>query len=126
MGWVTNEELRYAASGELLSHSPTTYKIPNVGDIPDVFNMSFMNNPDSAVSIHRSKALGEPPLLLGISVWAAIKNALSYVGGARVADIALPATGERILMALTGYEVEHDMKRAKSAGQLKGVSLSSS
>ena len=115
MGWATNEELRYAASGELLSHSPTTYKIPNMGDIPDAFNMNFLNNPDSDVSIHRSKALGEPPLLLGLSVWAAIKNALSYVGGSKVADVALPATGERILMALTAYE--RDRKKPPSASK---------
>jgi len=68
MGWVTTEELKYAESGELLSHSPTTYKIPNISDVPDVFNIAFLDNPDNVVSLKGSKALGEPPLLLGIFV----------------------------------------------------------
>jgi len=106
MGWVTTEELRYSETGELLSHSPTTYKIPNVGDLPQVFNVKFMDNPDNTMSIHRSKALGEPPLLLGISVWAAVKNALSYANGGKFVDLAIPATGERILMAMTALQEE--------------------
>jgi xanthine dehydrogenase large subunit len=106
MGWVTTEELRYSESGELLSHSPTTYKIPNMGDLPAVFNVNFLNNPDNAVSIRRSKALGEPPLLLGISVWAAVRNAMAYASGGKPIDLAIPATGERILMTLAGYEQE--------------------
>ncbi|MBV8781610.1 MAG: molybdopterin-dependent oxidoreductase, partial [Phycisphaerae bacterium] len=122
MGWVTTEELRYAPSGELLTHSPTTYKIPNISDLPEVFNVNFLNNPDSAVSIHRSKALGEPPLLLGISVWTAIKNALSYVGGERVAEIALPATGERVLMAMTEFEYSRE-ERKDAKGAKKKVKM---
>jgi xanthine dehydrogenase large subunit len=104
MGWVTTEELRYAASGELLSHSPTTYKIPNIGDVPPVFNVEFLDNPDNAVSLRRSKAVGEPPLLLGISVWAAAKNALSYVSGVEAAKLNIPATGEQLLTLMTQYE----------------------
>src|SRR5205814_5542876 len=78
MGWVTTEELRYSDAGELLSHSPTTYKIPNIGDVPDVFNVALLDNPNNTMSLKRSKAMGEPPLLLGVSVWTAVKNALSY------------------------------------------------
>ncbi len=63
MGWVTTEELKYAANGELLSHSPTTYKIPNIGDLPETFNVSFLDNPNCSVSLKGSKAMGEPPLL---------------------------------------------------------------
>ncbi len=104
MGWVTTEELRYAESGELLSHSPTTYKIPNIGDVPAVFNVKFLDNPDNAVSLKRSKAVGEPPLLLGISVWAAAKNALSYLSGGEVPQLKIPATGEQLLMLMTRYD----------------------
>src|SRR5439155_6387495 len=57
MGWVTTEELKYSQHGELLSHSPTTYKIPNISDVPEVFNVAFLDNPDNTVSLHRSKAL---------------------------------------------------------------------
>ncbi|MGB7161290.1 MAG: xanthine dehydrogenase molybdopterin binding subunit [Tepidisphaeraceae bacterium] len=101
MGWVTTEELKYAETGELLSHSPTTYKIPAISDVPRVFNVKFLDNPDNVVSLHRSKSLGEPPLLLGISVWAAVKHALSFVGGRQIPRLDLPATVEQILTVMT-------------------------
>src|SRR5207253_3987642 len=94
MGWLTNEELRWDAKGNLLSHSPTTYKIPNIGDVPAVFNVDWIDA-ENPLNIRSSKAVGEPPLLLAISVFMAIKNAL---GGAK---INAPATGEEILMRLT-------------------------
>ncbi|HEY1685127.1 MAG TPA: xanthine dehydrogenase molybdopterin binding subunit [Tepidisphaeraceae bacterium] len=99
VGWVTTEELVYSAQGNLLSYSPTTYKIPNISDLPDVFNVSWIDNPDNHVSLLRSKSVGEPPLLLGISAFTAVKNALSYLGEESM-KIALPATGERILLAM--------------------------
>ena len=101
MGWCTTEELKYGAKGQLLSYSPTTYKIPNISDVPDVFNVRFFDNPDNAVSLRRSKSVGEPPLCLGLSVWLACKNALSYVEPERAKAFALPATGEEILRVLT-------------------------
>lgn len=101
MGWVTTEELKYNAKGTLLSHSPTTYKIPNIGDLPDVFNVDMYPNPDNAISIKRSKAVGEPPLLMGISVWTAVKDALRSVSGEAFAGLQLPATGEEVLMRMT-------------------------
>ncbi len=104
MGWVTTEELKYDPKGNLLSHSPTTYKIPNIGDLPPVFNVEFIDNPDCNVSLKGSKAMGEPPLLLGISVWAAAKNALSYLSGKERAELSIPATGEQLLMRMTELE----------------------
>jgi len=101
LGWVTTEALRYNDAGALLSHSPTTYKIPNVGDIPEVFNVAMLENDNNEISLHRSKAMGEPPLLLGISVWAAVKDALRYANGGKSVQLSLPATGEEILMRLT-------------------------
>jgi xanthine dehydrogenase large subunit len=100
LGWVTTEELKYSSRGELLSHSPTTYKIPNIGDLPEVFNLRFLENPDSRVSLLRSKSLGEPPLLLAISVWAAAKQAVSAVSPAAASRLSLPATGEVLLLAM--------------------------
>jgi xanthine dehydrogenase large subunit len=108
MGWVTTEELKYSDAGELLSHSPTTYKIPNISDVPEVFNISLLDNPDNTVSLRRSKALGEPPLLLGVSVWTAVKQALSFV--TRDGDLprlSLPATGETILLAMENAAERH-------------------
>jgi xanthine dehydrogenase large subunit len=100
MGWVTTEDLRYSSRGALLSHSPTTYKVPNVTDLPAVFNVDFIDNPDNTMNIHGSKAVGEPPLLLGVAVWTAVKHALSFVSPGTVAKLNLPATGEEVLRRL--------------------------
>jgi xanthine dehydrogenase large subunit len=101
MGWVTTEQLVYSEKGALLSCSPTTYKIPAITDVPEQFNVRFLDNPHNDVSLYRSKAVGEPPLLLGISVWLAAKNAIAYAGETHPGALALPATGERLLMALS-------------------------
>jgi len=100
LGWVTTEELKYSGLGELLSHSPTTYKIPNVGDLPEIFNLEFFENPDRNISLLRSKALGEPPLMLAISVWTAAKRAISSVSPTAASNLSLPATGETLLLAM--------------------------
>jgi len=102
MGWLTNEELRYSDDGVLLSHSPTTYKIPNIQDVPEVFNVDWIKNDQNQLNIRSSKAVGEPPLVLSISVWMAVKNALSYVTN-EIPKLNAPATGEEILMRLTAY-----------------------
>ncbi len=103
MGWVTTESLRYAPSGELWSHSPTTYKIPNIQDVPRTFNVDYVEI-DNSVNIRGSKAAGEPPLLLAISVWTAIKHALSFASGGRIPQLDLPATNEEIVMRLAEYK----------------------
>jgi xanthine dehydrogenase large subunit len=110
MGWATTEDLRYSEAGELLSHSPTTYKVPNVTDLPPVFNVDFLDNTENSLNLYASKAVGEPPLLLGVSVWAAVKHGLSFASGGQVARLNLPATNEEILRRLAEYE-------AKSAPQ---------
>ncbi len=107
IGWVTTEELRYADSGALLSHSPTTYKIPNIQDIPDTFNVNVIANDKNTglnVNVRGSKAVGEPPLCLGVSVWLAVKHALSFVSEAELPRLALPATNEQILSRLSHYK----------------------
>jgi xanthine dehydrogenase large subunit len=101
MGWVTGEELVYNAKGHLLSNSPTTYKIPNISDVPRMFNARVLDNPNNVVSLHRSKAVGEPPLLLGLSVWCAVKDALRNAARDRAVQLRIPATGEQILSALS-------------------------
>ncbi len=100
MGWVTTENLVYADSGELKTYSPTTYKIPNIQDTPRVFNVDFITNNDNECNVHRSKAVGEPPFLLGTSVWTAIKHALSYRADSKQMNLKSPATGEEILTEL--------------------------
>lgn len=100
MGWVTAENLVYSKEGNLLSYSPTTYKIPSIHDIPRVFNIDLIENDTNNVCVHKSKAVGEPPLLLGSSVWNAIKNALRYVNPKQASKLRLPATCEEIVMLL--------------------------
>jgi xanthine dehydrogenase large subunit len=95
-----NEELRHDAKGNLLSHSPTTYKIPNIQDVPPVFNVDWIDA-ENALNIRSSKATGEPPLVLAISVWMAVKNALSYLSDGEIPKLHAPATGEEILMRIT-------------------------
>jgi len=93
IGWVTAEELRYTNKGALLSHSPTTYKIPGIRDIPDDLRLEFFDNKLHDFNIRSSKAVAEPPLMLGMAVFCAIKNALGK-------KINLPATNEEILSVL--------------------------
>ncbi|MDZ4660337.1 MAG: xanthine dehydrogenase molybdopterin binding subunit [Pseudomonadota bacterium] len=100
LGWVTTEKLYYNKDGSLLTRSPSTYKIPSVQDIPRIFNIDFLINDENRKNLSGSKAVGEPPLLLAISVWTAIKNALSASARKKPVTIKLPATQEEILMNL--------------------------
>jgi xanthine dehydrogenase large subunit len=106
MGWLTMEELVWhPVSGKLTTHAPSTYKIPTANDCPPVFNVKLFENDNVEDSIHRSKAVGEPPLLLPFSVFYAIRDAVSSVGGHRVdPPLAAPATSESILRALTAVQ----------------------
>jgi xanthine dehydrogenase large subunit len=114
MGWVTAEALVYDERGNLLSYSPTTYKIPATTDVPEVFNVATFDNKDNVRNVYRSKAVGEPPLMLGIAVWAAVKNALSYAAAGVPVDLQLPATGEEILRCLTNLGVRCQVSGARS------------
>jgi len=101
VGWVTDEELRYDDAGELLSTGPTTYKIPNITDLPRELNVDFIDNPKHQKNIRLSKAVGEPPLMLGLAVWLAARHAMSVIADGKAVDLAIPATGEQLLMCLT-------------------------
>jgi xanthine dehydrogenase large subunit len=95
MGWLTCEELWWDAAGRLRTVGPSTYKIPGSRDVPPVMNLRLLEGAPARVStIFRSKAVGEPPLLLATSVWNALKDAIG------TPDLDLPATPERVLMAL--------------------------
>ena len=102
-GWLTCEELVWSDQGVLLTHSPDTYKIPAVGDRPLEFNVKFLENAAQKNTIHGSKAVGEPPLMLAISVREAIRDAIAaFAFGNASGEIPLPvpATGEAIWMAI--------------------------
>ena len=101
MGWLTTEELQWDDAGRLLTHSPDTYKIPAVGDMPQIFNVTLLKRATQKGVIHGSKAVGEPPLMLAISVREAIRDAVAAFGpsGGQV-PLALPATCEVIHRAI--------------------------
>jgi xanthine dehydrogenase large subunit len=101
-GWLTTEELVWhPQTGKLSTHAPSTYKIPTANDCPPVFNVKLYDGDNPADTIHRSKAVGEPPLLLPFSVFFAIRDAVSAVGGHRVdPPLSSPATSESILRAI--------------------------
>lgn len=101
-GWVTTENLYYDTKGKLLSHSPSTYKIPNIQDTPRVFNVSLLENLGNNKNIRGTKAVGEPPLLLAIGVWTAISDAISQLPHyeSDYPDLQIPATSEVCLRAM--------------------------
>ncbi|MCW5298171.1 xanthine dehydrogenase molybdopterin binding subunit [Herbaspirillum lusitanum] len=101
MGWLTTEELWWNKDGKLMTHAPSTYKIPAVSDCPTDFRTQLFKNSNVSDTIHRSKATGEPPLLLPFSVFLAIRDAVSAVGEHRVnPPLRAPATSEAILDAI--------------------------
>ncbi|MGO0309376.1 xanthine dehydrogenase molybdopterin binding subunit [Endozoicomonas acroporae] len=105
MGWMTTEELVWDDSGRLLSNNPATYKIPTIEDMPPVFNVELFQQPNPKHTIYHSKAVGEPPFMLGMSVWCAIRDAVSSLSDYQVnPQIDVPATPERVLTAVTSIK----------------------
>lgn len=97
-GWLTMEELVWDDKGRLSTHAPATYKIPCASDRPDVFNVNLWDGDNPAETVFKSKAVGEPPLMLGISAWLALSDAVAACG-VDYPDLDAPATPERVLMA---------------------------
>jgi xanthine dehydrogenase large subunit len=127
MGWLTTENLVYDKEGLLISHSPSTYKIPSIQDTPRVFNVSLAHNLENHVNIRGTKAVGEPPLLLAISVWTAVKDAIGDAGAIngntkrmnQQTQLPIPATAERTLRHLNPevfarFEADLQTKRSRS------------
>ena len=101
-GWLTSEELWWDDAGNLRTHAPSTYKIPTSGDVPEAFNVKIWERGrNTENTIYRSKAVGEPPLMLAISVYSAICDAVSSLSNYQVwPKLDAPATPERVLMAI--------------------------
>jgi len=100
MGWLTTEELVYDEQGRLLTHAPSTYKIPVASDVPADFRVALFDNSNREDTIYRSKAVGEPPLMLSISVFAAIADAIHSLRPGKPVELNAPATPEAILKAV--------------------------
>ena len=98
-GWLTTEELVWDDKGRLRTHAPSTYKIPACGDRPDIFNVALWDGENREETIYRSKAVGEPPFMLGISVLMALSDAVAACGTTYPA-LDAPATPERVLAAV--------------------------
>ena len=106
-GWLTTEELVWDAKGALKSHAPSTYKIPACSDRPRIFNVDLWEGDNREDTIYRSKAVGEPPLMLGISALMALSDAVAATGdGTIYPDLQAPATPEEVLRAI-------DMQRGR-------------
>ena len=113
LGWCTTEEIKWDEKGNLLTHSPDTYKIPSVQDIPMDFRVALLQNAPNPNTVRRSKAVAEPPLMLALSAWLAIKDAVSAVASHEFEpEFSLPATHEVILLSID------DLKQRSSAEML--------
>jgi xanthine dehydrogenase large subunit len=108
MGWLTTEELWWDEKGRLRTHAPSTYKIPLASDRPKIFNVTLADWSENVEpTVHRSKAVGEPPFMLGMSVLHALSDAVASVGGHRICPrLDAPATPERVLMAVERLRAE--------------------
>ena len=104
-GWLTTEELVWDKAGRLATHAPSTYKIPACSDRPEVFNVALWDGANREETVYRSKAVGEPPLMLALSAFLAIRDAIAGEGNA-LPDLRAPATPENVLRALeaAGHE----------------------
>ena len=116
-GWLTMEELWWDADGRLRTHAPSTYKIPVASDCPAAFRIDFHDAPNVEATIHGSKAVGEPPLMLALSAFHALRDAIASIDAHRTLPrLDAPATPERILAALD------DLRRR--AGRAAGAATS--
>jgi xanthine dehydrogenase large subunit len=106
VGWLTSEELWWNADGELMTHAPSTYKIPTCSDLPVDFRVRLLESAaNREETIHRSKAVGEPPLMLSLSVFHALRDAIASIGGnKKPPGLRAPATPEAVLDAVLEQE----------------------
>ncbi len=111
LGWLTHEELKWDEKGQLLTDGPATYKIPAIGDMPDVFNVELLaDSPNAEATIFHSKAVGEPPLMLAISAFAAIRDAIAAtVGHKQFPPLNSPATPEEVLRVCQQLKSQHSL-----------------
>lgn len=118
MGWLTSEELLWDDAGRLISDSPANYKIPTASDCPEVFNVAFFRGRNPKPTIGRSKAVGEPPLMLAISAWCALRDACA--GAAKrpfLPPLAVPATPEAVYWAVQAARAGKAAAPAETAAE---------
>lgn len=109
LGWLTTEELQWSENGTILTDGPANYKIPTAHDVPEILNVRFFKRENSVPTVNRSKAVGEPPLMLAISVWCALRDACASVANYKLMPkLSVPATPEQV------YYCIEDAARAAS------------
>ena len=114
LGWLTTEELRF--DGErLTSDSISNYKIPAITDLPKDFRLDFLKS-NNRKNLGGSRAVGEPPLLLALAMWAAVKHALSFVHAGHIQPLGIPATPERIMLCLRELENRREPRQSRTHG----------
>jgi xanthine dehydrogenase large subunit len=102
MGWLTTEELVWNADGKLATHAPSTYKIPATGDLPARLRIDLWPEPNREDNVAGSKAVGEPPFMLALSVFEALRDAVAAARPGQPVALDAPATPERVLRAVGG------------------------
>lgn len=100
LGWLTSEELVFDPQGRLRTHAPSSYKIPLASDLPDPFNITLWQEPNDEATVYRSKGVGEPPLLLAVSVFCALIDAIGSLAPGKQVVLDAPATPEAVLRAI--------------------------
>ena len=106
IGWLTTEQLVWNEQGLLTTHAPSTYKIPATGDVPEHFRIELWPEPNPEDNVFRSKAVGEPPFMLAISVWEALRDAVAAARGGGAVRMDAPATAENVLRAVGGFPAQ--------------------
>jgi xanthine dehydrogenase large subunit len=117
MGWLTTEELCWDNTGRMQTTGPATYKIPAVSDTPEIFNVALLaDEPNREPTIYHSKAVGEPPLMLAISVWSALRDAVASISDYTISPkLNTPATPERVLNAVS--QIKLSIENGKPEGR---------
>jgi xanthine dehydrogenase large subunit len=114
VGWLTSEELVWTPDGALATHGASTYKLPTLAECPPIFNVTFLRDAAEPGVVHGSKAVGEPPLMLALSVREALRAAVAAFGPNRVTELGVPATPEVVFWAV---QRARDAARSKSTQQ---------
>jgi xanthine dehydrogenase large subunit len=122
MGWLTSEELWFDDKGRLMTHAPSTYKIPACSDRPADFRMRLLTGTENREeTIYRSKAVGEPPLMLAISVFRALSDAIASLADYRLLPaLGAPATPERVLFAIGALRARLDADAPREPARVVG------
>ena len=121
MGWLTTEELVWNAKGKLMTNGPASYKIPAIADMPIDLRVKLVENRKNPEdTVFHSKAVGEPPFMLGIAAWCALKDAVASLGDYKVQpQIDAPATPERVLWGVEQMRKLKAQAKAASAAEVE-------